>query len=448
MKTCRDLVNSFLKLKGRNKRGLVNALGYVIKLIAGNPDSDDLNEINSNLQNLFNNQSKIIQKINKFTSFANHLTDRYYQDQKEIFLSLNQTASIVNKLNQNIDIRTLIELDINLGKDLLSTLHMLERTISLAFNDITNLEIITYDELRSIFVHLSEMYEPNELLIIDDLHPFRITEFSKFHVVLINEQVVFMLKIPILAPFSYNYTKIYPIPNDQNIVLIPPARFNLYRNGEEAWTEEECSTISSQIICKKTPQRASCSLQDIVKCQQARVLENFKLYKQLSNNEVLVSSNVNLEIIENCKNRLNRIKINGNNVIESTCNVIIENEVFEKTNLNFTIKIPNITLHTLQPSKLAIQLKLNHLKDFDKLRKEINILQNENQLSPVIHFVHQSVTIFICIIIIIIIVLVIKFRSKIINLFKPKTTISISTMKQLLEQDRLYPDLRNEDVSS
>lgn len=207
---------------------------------------------------------------------------------------------------------------------------MVERTISLAFNDITNLELITYNELNTILTHLSEIYKPNELLIIDDIHPFRIIEFSKFHVALINKQIVFMLKIPILTPFTYNYTQIYPIPNEQNIVLIPPAKFHLHRYEEEAWTEEECPIISTQRICQKPIQQSTCHLQDTTKCQQAQTLGEFKLYKQLTNNEILVSSNIELEIIENCEKHLHRIKITGNNVIESTCILIIENNFYDK----------------------------------------------------------------------------------------------------------------------
>lgn len=37
------------------KRGLVNLLGKGIKFITGNPDNDDLENINKNIQRLFSN---------------------------------------------------------------------------------------------------------------------------------------------------------------------------------------------------------------------------------------------------------------------------------------------------------------------------------------------------------------------------------------------------------
>lgn len=44
----------------RSKRGLINALGKVIKLIAGNPDEEDLEIINQDLELLETNNNKII----------------------------------------------------------------------------------------------------------------------------------------------------------------------------------------------------------------------------------------------------------------------------------------------------------------------------------------------------------------------------------------------------
>lgn len=51
---------------------------------------------------------------------------------------------------------------------------MLERTISLSWKNIANLEIITFSELLAINQHLPEIYPNQQLLEIPQTHPFKI----------------------------------------------------------------------------------------------------------------------------------------------------------------------------------------------------------------------------------------------------------------------------------
>ncbi|KAF5274680.1 hypothetical protein FQR65_LT16903 [Abscondita terminalis] len=152
---CLEIENTYNKLEHKkNKRALVSVLGKAIKFVTGNLDEDDLISINKNLEKLYNNQKSSIEKINTLTSFANHLTQRYSKDLEDISQNINETQNLLNSTINTLDSRTLLQTEIYQGISLLEQLKLIERTISLAFKDITKLEIITFKELLAIEKHL------------------------------------------------------------------------------------------------------------------------------------------------------------------------------------------------------------------------------------------------------------------------------------------------------
>lgn len=73
--------------KAKNKRGLVNGLGSIIKFISGNLDDNDLQIINANIGKLRVNQNSINTNIDRVTSFANQIFLRF----ANVTATLNQT---------------------------------------------------------------------------------------------------------------------------------------------------------------------------------------------------------------------------------------------------------------------------------------------------------------------------------------------------------------------
>lgn len=225
---CVQIESLLLKFNNRKtKRALVNALGTVIKYITGNPDENDLDEINKNINSLYDNQHEIIEQIDKYSSFANHITARYSTDLKLIESNVNSTLSLLQNMSNILEMQLFLQYNYYLSSRLLNILRIIERTISLAFSDITNIEVMSNTELIKIKEHLSQIYKNSELIDFRDAYLFKILEFSKFRVISINDTITCMLYVPILKPPVYQYTKVYPLPNSQNVVLIPPAQYHL-----------------------------------------------------------------------------------------------------------------------------------------------------------------------------------------------------------------------------
>ncbi|KAF5284052.1 hypothetical protein FQR65_LT13598 [Abscondita terminalis] len=101
--------NQLHKFKSREKRALLDFLGTAIKYITGNPDNNDLININKNLNLLFENQDKMIKQMDKYTSFANHITNRYSNDLITIQTNLNLSISTLNEINTAFEIQTIAQ---------------------------------------------------------------------------------------------------------------------------------------------------------------------------------------------------------------------------------------------------------------------------------------------------------------------------------------------------
>ncbi|KAL3272056.1 hypothetical protein HHI36_022518 [Cryptolaemus montrouzieri] len=207
---CLEIEQELSKFNFKSKRA-IDALGSGIRFITGNLDQNDLKEINSHLNSLFTNQKKLITQMSKYTSFANHITNRYVNDLKLIQENINTTFKAINTIDDNISTQQLYQYNIHLSNKLLSVLRNIQRTISLAFNGIVNIEIISTAELKDIVNHLKLIYRKEELLELDALHLIKMIEFSKFRVISLDNIITCILFIPILYthPFEYQKSTLY-----------------------------------------------------------------------------------------------------------------------------------------------------------------------------------------------------------------------------------------------
>jgi hypothetical protein len=192
--------DALLKFNYRSKRSLIDGLGSAIRFITGNLDQDDLKEINSNIDQLFKNQEKIIKQVNKYTSFANHITKRYTSDMQILQKNINTSLEALNKFSDQIENQMLIQHNMYLAEKLLDSIQSVQRMITLAFNEISNLEIISAQELFQILHHLKLIYKRDELIELNGMHVLKIIEFSKFKILSVDNVITCILYIPILDP--------------------------------------------------------------------------------------------------------------------------------------------------------------------------------------------------------------------------------------------------------
>lgn len=443
---CIQIERELLKFKPRRKRALINALGSTIKFVTGNLDQNDLDNINTNLNILFMNQEKAIKQVEGYTSFANHITERYTNDINIIQQNINTSLQGLNKLNSKFNNELIIQYNIHQSQNLLEILHSIQRTIALSFNEIVNLEIMSNTELNEITNHLKLIYRKDELFDLDVAHPFKIIEFSKFKVISVNNVITCILYIPILNPSSYTYQRLYPFPNQRNEILLPPAMFRLFGAEGELWTDEKCDKIEKQTLCTSTPNKSNCSLNNIHKCNFAKATNSFKIIVQLNNNQILMACKTPTEVIEECKDKVTSNPVSNNVLLSSreNCKLIINNKHYINTYSNFTYNIQSLNVDNLRVTK-HVQFEQKHLDNLQELREEAKELNYDVKLHPILQITHASVTSILLIIVIFIFMIMYVFRHKLLTFLRENRKISkeeeLEMEIPLQNQKKLYPSL-------
>ena len=371
----------------RRKRGLVNLLGTTIKFIAGNPDADDLNTINNNLDSLFKNQHEVINKLNQFASVANHISKRLELDTLTINRNLAYFDSLFNKYQQSQERLSLLQNELFQSNALLGMSLTIERTISFALRNIPNLELVSLEEIRNIRNYLFKVYTPAQLLPYDNEHLFEILSFGKMNVMSIHEMLTFILKIPILKPYPAAMSRIYPLPNYQQIILQPPKKYLMEIEHSDFWTDEDCATSNGLTLCIMTLLSDPCELKNISTCVTAIVVNSYRLIETLKNGQLLVMFSESTEVLEDCHNVINSKNLNGSLLLHSPCRLIIGKCTYVSTVPRFNISLPEIDILPLETSQ-SITLRSRHLSSPADIQEEVNELFTPLHLQPEIHGTH------------------------------------------------------------
>lgn len=423
-----EILRKFVNRKVR--RGLANFIGKGIKFITGNLDDDDLKTINQNLEELHNSKSSEIESINKLTSFANHLSQRYSEDLAQLNENIIHTKALFQTIKSTEEFRIIVEYEVLQSETLLNTLLMIERTISFAMKEIPNLEIIKVEELYFIATYLEQIYKTQQLSPIDHVHVFKLIEFAKISVIGTEETFSFLLKIPILKRIVATYSRIYPIPNNQDIAVIPPRTYSIKIHNEEYWTNELCkSTLGSSIVlCLQQPIKEACILSSPDRCQTTLVNNDFNIVHPLKNHQLLTLFKKNQTILEDCHGILFKKSIQGTNLLSSTCKIIIEESIFDNTIPIFEITMQNISKITLNFTH-KIDFQLRHLKEPTSILQEAEKLSDQPMyLHPTTQIIHQSTSMVLFCLIIIGIFFVIRNRTRISELiYNPRKIIHVET---------------------
>lgn len=194
--------------------------------------------------------------------------------------------------------------------ELLEYTKLIERTISLSFSNIINLELFKISEIIAIYKHLLSLYQKEELLMFDYSHPFSLFKFFKINVLLHETALVCILHIPILNPTRFSYSRVYPLPNAYKKTILPPAKYHLQHLASEKWTEEQCDDSTTQYICKSATLSEKCLLSNLTLCNSISVTNDYEIVQELSNHQILVITNHDLDVLEDCENESQKHIVN------------------------------------------------------------------------------------------------------------------------------------------
>lgn len=435
------------KFKPRVKRGLINGLGTIIKWIAGTPDANDVVTIQNNIKAVAQGSNAAIQQVNKVTAVLQTLTDKLSENQNILQKELSDLENHIFKLENEIQDTTLFQIDHFQTSNLLQFLQMLERTISFAWKNNPNLEMFSVNTIRSIHQYLSQNYDKTQIIPVDE-HIYTLLEFSKNIVAQIDGMLIFLTKVPILSKTTGTLSEIIPIPNNNNIILVPNGRYYLKMENQHGWLDQPCPTAMNTSICTTT--RDGCDISKRTRCITARVVNPWSNIVQFDTSEVLLDSSTPIDVIEDCDGHITRKTLTGTNSLKSECRLIINEILYDNANNYLEQNIPSVINYTFTP-KFNVHLKQYHLHDYSLLQKELEeihtpplLLHNTSQL------IHVSISVFLLILIIIVIILLYKYRLYIDRIRRRPVIKFLGRKEQveipLQENRKGYPSVGTEDV--
>lgn len=322
----------------RNKRGLINGLGSIIKTITGNMDAQDADKLNKEIENLAKNQGKMNSEINRQTVLNNKMIERFenitnhintqqesitsylisYQEQTRNSIRINRDITnhiqYLNLINYNIDLLT-------------NHLINLAEAIVLARLNIISKQILNHDEIVEIYNNLRgqsvEIASSEEIYTLLGLQAY----YN-------GSNLIFNVRIPILSQQNYSMLHIIPLPIN-NSKIFNPKPYLIYNTRNIQYFDETCQRVEKTYYCKESAYQEdtdnSTCIGRLLQNEPARCILTEQLYTteilQPEPNHVLIIDSP--EIIVNTTCEIKQFKIKGTKLIHfENCSVKINNILY------------------------------------------------------------------------------------------------------------------------
>lgn len=248
----------------RSKRGLINPLGSIIKLITGNLDHDDAVRYEELISKLNHNQiitskkltivSKMFQSFINVTETINQNTAYFHNRLTKIELLLKDLSAKQNNWIFLTYLTGLFSVFTSSFRTIFARLSELETALALSKLSILHQSIVNSTELLHHLQLISNsgnlMYPPIETNLLKIEETICVKSFIK------NNQITFIMEIPLTDNSSYNYFKIYSLPifhesENKTLAIIPKYPYLLAKGMKYLPLIKPCRPLSAgdQFLC-------------------------------------------------------------------------------------------------------------------------------------------------------------------------------------------------------
>ncbi|KAL0860680.1 hypothetical protein ABMA27_010024 [Loxostege sticticalis] len=385
----------------RSKRGLLNPLGSLIKVISGNLDNEDAIRYNQEIKKLQNKEHSVENKI----SLIKVAVEKLVNVSNDMNLNLNHINFNNHRLSNIINNQTIIFSSFRLMNSMFQifnnfrTLYQViyEIETAIAFSKLHTLHkfILNTTELFNILLevekHANLMYKVNENNLIN------LEQSITMKTYLDHKKLVFILDVPLVENNTYNYYKVMPIPiynPSTNIThaIIPQYPFLIVKRMKYIPVAKPCEEIERE--------RYLCSNEDITEFAQELCIEQLMLLK--NNYSACQQREVHIERIriqpiteslwmlflkdntiatERCHDEIRRHTLRGTYILTRNDECVIEiggttispliNTTAAVVNLPL-IQLPTLTMPDDLPRWTPINLRNVDLRDISAVVKQIS----------------------------------------------------------------------------
>ncbi|KAF9809021.1 hypothetical protein SFRURICE_019531, partial [Spodoptera frugiperda] len=240
------------KTSYRQKRGLINSLGSIIKSITGNLNQEDAMKIDNAIKSLKAssnnnkiNQHKSISIMQNFMKDYENNLNVIKNNQIKIYRAIDRYATRRNEVEMNFLIATIFSQIENSLQQLYDRLETLENAITFSHLEKMHPSILDASYL------IKELNQVQNEINGNLAFALNINNIHLWEKINTNETLNFILDLPIVSKQPYNLLHLYSIPNNNDTILIPKNPYLILENNEFAYPHEPCDTITdNEIICK------------------------------------------------------------------------------------------------------------------------------------------------------------------------------------------------------
>lgn len=402
----------------RQKRGLINGLGNIIKSITGNLDQEDAERLDHNIEILKQNQNNIKISLDKQTTLLGKsiksfktITENITHNQKILGMKVNQIITILK------DIKTQEASDFEEYRT-----HMILTQISMFFQNIYDLlekiEVaITFAKLNTFhnaIVKSAELLE--ELKIIDkaiktEKLPFepipenilKIENIIGIKSYVKNFEINFIIEIPLVKRDNYNIFQLFPLPTpngEYHKMIIPNFNYLIINERNFGYSDESCKqVVDKEYLCthihsENMYKNLPCEVQllryqhNLSNCNQIAIKIEKLDIQNIDEGKWILVTNKDIVATQYCGTSQDQVLFNGTYLIElsSPCSLKIDNVLIKSyrnsKDLFQNIPLPdfnlNLTHKTVYSNVNPLKMNSVNLNKLDDIQKEINVQKYEN----------------------------------------------------------------------
>lgn len=249
----------------RVKRGILNPIGSLIKIITGNLDHDDALRYDKLISNVKNDQIVLDKKLTIVCQILNSLINSTETLQnntlilderlKRIERIVTYVATKENNALYATYVLSMFSVFINNFRTLYIAISEIETALALSKVSVLHQCIINSTELITVLESISKF--DNLVYTVSLSNLVRIERTMTVKTYIKDSQIMFIIEIPLTDGNVYNYFKIYSVPilnthTNRTSIIVPNYPYLLAKNSKYLPAASPCDEISAdEFLCKE-----------------------------------------------------------------------------------------------------------------------------------------------------------------------------------------------------
>lgn len=432
----------------RFKRGLLNPLGSLIKVVSGNLDNEDAIRYDSLFAQIHSKEMATDKRITLITRMLDNFVNSTETLQENI-INLDKRFKVIEELIklQNFKentclyltyVSSMFDMFISMFRTIYVELNEIETALAFSKVSVLHQSIINSTELLLL---LKEIENVNHLVYkVTESNLLKLEKVIAVKAYVKVNQITFILEVPLIDKNSYDYFKIYSLPIFQSslnktVVVFPEFPYLLAKDSKYLPVSKPCQKIAEEnkFLCYENDMLQfpilTCAEQllefqsDPTLCVPYAVdIEEIKV-QRIGLDAWIIFTQKPTVLVEKCHNENNRESLHGTFILTTSenCEVHLDelklnyNKLFAG-NLQYKIT-PMVSFPRLKSTNITSMAKVNiknidleEVKQFSRILKlkESEISESESEIRVVNT---QSVSLGTILLYLILIILVIGFIS-------------------------------------